>query len=170
MDMFATFRLLIREADGKFRPLNKNNACDFSVGGFTFEINGRSVPFDFNATASNVENGVIRYESGCGPFFNSHNLDDCYDDSYEKLGIERSSLTASILASTMKIEDFHVTVWDSEGKECDVGDNNDPQADLRLEIIEIEFADKNAAGYTVSADVIERFNIGGETNAEKRNV
>lgn len=164
MDMFATFRLLVKDVDGKFRPLNRNDTCDLSVGGFTLEINGKCIPFDFEATAVNLKEGVIRYESGYGPFFNLHYLDDCYDDEYEKLGIERSSLTASILASTTKIEDFHVTVWDHEEKEYGVGDNNDPQADIRLKIIEIKFVDENANSYTVSADIIERFNTGGDTN------
>lgn len=164
VDMFATFRLLVKDVDGKFRPLNKNDACDLSVGGFAFEINGKSTPFDFEASAVNIKDDVFRYMSGYGPFFNSHYLDDCYDDEYEKLGIERSSLTASKLVSTTKIEEFHVTVWDHEEKEYDVGDNSDPQTDLRLEIIEIEFVDENADSYTVSADIIERFNIGGDTN------
>lgn len=164
MDMFATFRLLVKDADGKFRPLNKNDACDLSIGGFTFEINGTSVPFDFEVTSADHKDDVIRYTSGYGPFFNLHYLDDCYDDEYEKFGIERSSLTASILASTTKIEEFHVTVWDHEEKEHDVGDSSDPQADLRLEIIEIEFVDEAANSYTVSADIIERFNTGGDTN------
>ena len=60
VDMFAKFRLLKKDADGKFKPLRKNDVSDLSVGGFLFEIGEKSVPFDFKATAVHFEEDVLR--------------------------------------------------------------------------------------------------------------
>lgn len=38
VDMFAKFRMLKKDADGKFKLLRKNDVSDLSVGGFLFEI------------------------------------------------------------------------------------------------------------------------------------
>ena len=72
VDMFAKFRLLKKDADGKFKPLRKNDVSDLSVGGFLFEIGEKSVPFDFKATAVHFEDNVLYYESGYGPSVNAH--------------------------------------------------------------------------------------------------
>lgn len=72
VDMFAKFRLLKKGADGKFKPLRKNDISDLSVGGFLFEIGEKSVPFDFKAAAVHFEEDVLYYESGYGPFVNAH--------------------------------------------------------------------------------------------------
>ncbi len=168
VDMCATFRLLMKDADGNFRIVTKKDVADISVGGFIFEIDGKNVPFDFEASGVKIEEGLVNFQSGYGPFFNAHYLDDSYDDEYEKLGIQRNSLTASVLAATEKIEEFYVTIWDGNGEEYGIGVNSDPDADFRLEVIEIEFADENANCYEVASDVIRCFNStkwGGDSNA-----
>ena len=96
--MFAKFRLLKKDADGKFKLLRKNDVSDLSVGGFLFEIGEKSVPFDFKATAVHFEDDVLYYESGYGPFVNAHYLDECFEDEYAELGIATSDLIAPKLA------------------------------------------------------------------------
>lgn len=160
VDMFAKFRLLKKGADGKFKPLRKNDVSDLSVGGFLFEIGEKSVPFDFKAAAVHFEEDVLYYESGYGPFVNAHYLDECFEDDYAELGIAISDLTASVLASTTRIQDFYVNFWSDTYGEIGVGDNQRPQSDLRLEIIEVVFSDENANSYEVSKEVIRCFNAG----------
>ena len=160
VDMFAKFRLLKKDADGKFKPLRKNDVSVLSVGGFLFEIGEKSVPFDFKTTAVHFEEDVLYYESGYGPFVNAHYLDECFEDEYAELGIATSDLTASVLASTTRIQDFYVNFWSDTYGETGVGDNQRPQSDLRLEIIEVVFSDENANSYEVSKEVIRCFNAG----------
>ena len=160
VDMFAKFRLLKKDAVGKFKPLRKNDVPDLSVGGFLFEIGEKSVPFDFKATAIHFEEDVLYYESGYGPFVNAHYLDECFEDEYAELGIATSDLTASVLASTTRIQDFYVDFCSDTYGETGVGDNQRPQSDLRLEIIEVVFSDENANSYEVSKEVIRCFNAG----------
>lgn len=100
------------------------------------------------------------YESGYGPFANAHYLDECFEDEYAELGIAISDLTASVLASTTRIQDFYVNFWSDTYGEIGVGDNQHPQSDLRLEIIEVVFSDENANSYEVSKEVIRCFNAG----------
>ena len=76
VDMFAKFRLLKKDADGKFKPLRKNDVSDLSVGGFLFEIGEKSIQFDFKTTAVHFEDDVLYDESGYGPFVNTHYLDE----------------------------------------------------------------------------------------------
>ena len=168
VDMCATFRLMKKDAEGNFSTVTEKNVTDLSVGGFIFEIDGKSVPFDFEASGVRIEGDLVNFQSGYGPFFNAHYLDDCYDDEYAELGIQRNSLTASVLAATKKIEEFYVTIWDEKGEEHGIGTNSDPNADFRLEIIEIELSDENADCYEVSSDVIRCFNAekwGGDSHA-----
>ena len=50
--------------------------------------------------------------------------------------------------------------WSDTYGEIGVGDNQRPQSDLRLEIIEVVFSDENANSYEVSKEVIRCFNAG----------
>lgn len=160
VDMFAKFRLYQKDENGRFKLLRKDDVANFSVGGFTFEISGKRIPFDFEATAISFDEGIIHYESGYGPFFNAHYLDDAFDEIYELKKIKRSDLTASLLASVSRIEEFYVNFWNHDDEEYGIGDNDNVDPDLRLEIIEICFSDENANCFYVSPDVIRKFNAG----------
>lgn len=168
VDMFAKFRPLWKDEGGQFKLLSKSDVMNFSVGGFTFEIDGKSIPHDFEATAVNYNDGTFCYESGYGPFFNTHYLDVCYDSEYAELEIERNTLTASVLSSAVRIEEFYANFLDNDEVEYGIEDNKENYPDLRLEIIEICFSDENANCFYVAPDVIRNFNIGygGESHGQ----
>lgn len=120
-----------------------------SFGGYNFQcqIDKRpiSVPFDFPGFSANVQDDeTIRLEAGAYTLL-SHNdyLDDCYDSLYVMLGITRDDLTAGLLASTIKINEFVI--------DCDEND-----ADLQIQ--SITFVGDKGDSYEVAQNVIEEFN------------
>ena len=64
VDMFAKFRLLKQDEDGKIKPLRKNDVSDLSVGEVLYEIEERSVPFEFKSAAVHFEEDVLYYGKG----------------------------------------------------------------------------------------------------------
>lgn len=117
-------------------------------GGYCFQIpingNVMNIPFDFQGFAANVQDdGTLLLEAGADTFF-GHNgeLDDCYDQEYEKLGITRDDLTAKVLASVMQIEEFVIDV--------------DVEHDLKIRTI--EFFDETGV-YPVNPDVVMAFSL-----------
>lgn len=162
VDMIARFRLLTKNEDGTYRTMTPKDFGELSVGGFWFVIDGKSVPFDFEASATAIdeEDGVITYQSGFGPFFNAHYLDGVFDDEYEDLGITRASLTAKKLASVTRIEEFYMTAWDDKEKECGIGDNSDSGSDLHIELLDMQFTDEIADVFEVGREVLDAFNSG----------
>ena len=165
VDMYAKFLIFEKNENGQFELLKKDDIQDLFAGGFTFEIDGKSIPFDFEASAVNYTDGIFYYESGQGSFFNAHYLDDVFDEIYELKKVKRNELTAAVLASATGIEEFFVNFWDNDETEFGIGDNLEIDPDLRIEIIEIGFSDENANCFNVSPDVIRKFNAGngGET-------
>lgn len=120
------------------------------TGGFAFTINGKSIPFDFDAGGTLKQiTGEWLYESGYGPFFNEFNISDVYDNELRKMGVSPSEIDAKMLASTTYINEFYVEAFDSIGEEIVA----------RIQIIDIYFEDiDNDERYYVRKDVIEDFN------------
>ena len=56
---------------------------------FTFIINDKEIPFDFEAYTNFIdernERIYVEYVSGKGVFFNSYILDSCYHDEYKEI-------------------------------------------------------------------------------------
>lgn len=93
-----------------------------SPGGYEFLINGKSVPFDWDAYSGSFdEDGVFAFETGYGPFFNSFELPDYYDEDLVKEGLTRMDLTAEFLSKCDEIREFYINFECNDGTdEADV--------------------------------------------------
>lgn len=126
------------------------------LGGYTFIVDGKEIPFDFEAHgySLNIENGrvYLEYESGRGFAFNEYDVDSCFDEEYEKLGLTRDDITAEFLASTTKINELYIAVY------C-----NDELYELdskNFKIDYIEFIDYNTNEiFKVDNDVLQNINL-----------
>ena len=125
-------------------------------GGFYFNINGKLVPFDFEAfSCQPSENGFI-YESGHGFLYDSFELDDCYDDMLKEIGLSRKDIDAKFLSSVGNIDEFHIYFTD-ENDEISISYNSD-ESDYRIILHSISFSDGENI-YKVCDTVLEEFNV-----------
>lgn len=164
ISMCANLRIL-KNTDSGFVPIDKNEADSVCIGGFSFDVNGSSIPFDWDAFSGTEENGVFSFETGTGFLFNDYELSDCYDDAYKDMGLNKNEITAEFLASTNHIEEFFIDFIElSTGKEADLGlysDNASADSPYKLELIDVKFIDiENMKEYSVQPDVIAAFNKG----------
>lgn len=167
--MLVDFKILKRNEDGEFVPMNKCLAEAVSIGGFCFDINGQSIPFDWDAFTGAEENGVFRFYTGKGFLFNDYELSSNYDKTYQDMGIKRDDISAEFLASVHHIEEFFVdfqSVEPFEDDYTDVGigyfsDNAKKDLDYKLELVGISFKDMETEKiYDVKKEVLEAFNKG----------
>lgn len=96
------------------KPFQKDHSV-FDVGGFDVVVNGRNIPFDFDASgyqiqyvSDNLHEVIIKYSTGQGPFFNDWHLSEDFDAVYQELGLARGDITAESLAKTTEISEFFV--------------------------------------------------------------
>lgn len=169
VSMMADFRILKKNEGGEFVPMNKCFAEAVSVGGFSFDVNGQSVPFDWDAFTGAEENGVFRFYTGKGFLFNDYELSSNYDEAYQDMGLNREDISAEFLASTHHIEEFFVDFQSREPFEDDYsdvgigffGDNGKKDAEYKLELIAVSFKDMETEKvYDVKPEVLEAFNKG----------
>lgn len=122
-----------------------------SFGGYSFTIplkeKNLEVNFDFPGYAANIqEDGTLLLEAGAATVFGDNSyLDDCYNSEYAALGIKREDLTAKVLASAVRINEFAV--------DCD--------DEFFLELSSIEFRDETGT-YTVDPEVVKAFSFANE--------
>lgn len=130
--------------------LQGHNINDVYTGGFNFTIDGKDIPFDFDASGTNKQiTGEWLYESGYGAFFNEFTISDVYDSELRKLGVNPYKINAKKLASATAINEFYVEALDHNGEELSV----------RVQIIDIYFEDRDSGErYYLSKDVVEDFN------------
>lgn len=163
LSMLVDFKILKKNEDGCFIPMNNEEARSVSIGGFSFAVDGKSIPFDWDAFYGTEHDNVFGFETGRGFAFNDFELADYYDEDYADMGIKREDLTAEYLASTNYIEEFLVDFEDGD-KEVEIGycnDNADNDAQYKLELIEIAFKDMDIGiSYDVKPDVLKAFNNG----------
>ncbi len=125
----------------------KQSCAGMSFGGYCFDIviNGKqyTVDFDFPGYAAFMqEDGKLILEAGAKTIFGRNDfLDDCYDSEYKSMGISRDDLSASVLASATKINEF---VIDCDGK-------------IEFQILSITFIDDTGT-YNVDQEVINQYN------------
>lgn len=163
LSMLADFKILKKNDEGIFVPVNNSEARSVSIGGFSFDVDGHSIPFDWDAfTGSEVDN-VFGFATGRGWAFNDFELADYYDKDYADMGLSRETLSAEYLASTHHIEEFFVNFEDGD-KEVGIGffaDNKDREADYKLELVEVSFEDiETGKYYDVKPEVLKAFNKG----------
>ena len=157
ISMYAKFQIL-KNINGSLTPLTKEDADSVSIGGYYFIINGKEIPFDWDAFSGNEENGIFEFDTGYG-WFNDFELSDCYDEDYEKLGMVREDITAELLASVEEIGEFHINFIDADDNEVDLGFNDDEQ--YKIKLVEIIFTDlENDKGYKVKQEVLDKYNEG----------
>lgn len=162
--MLVDFKILKRNEDGDFLPMNNNEAQSVSIGGFSFEVDDKIVPFDWEQHCGHEENGLFSYATGAAFGHGNYELDDdCFEKDYADLGIKRENISAEFLASAHHIEEFYVNFVDGT-KEVGLGhytDNGECNTKYKLELVEISFEDIQACKYyDVKKEVLEAFNKG----------
>lgn len=163
ISMYAEFKILKDGGNGMYYPLDNKAVQGMTIGAYAFVVDGKSIPFDWDACSGNFEDGVFRFETGTGPFFNDYELSDCYDDDYKSLGLDRSKISAEYLASTTFIEEFHVNFDGQDGLEVSFGwhEDNAGSPDLKLELISIGLEDLESGNeYFVKPEVLKNYNLG----------
>lgn len=168
--MTAHFRILKKQADGSYQAISKDELCYLSVGGFEFEIDGKAIPFDWDAQATSEKDNVFEYNSGYGPFFNDHEISVVYENQLDEYGVTRKDLTASFLAGASMIREFHVYIDDHEREDISFGaieENAKNHLLYHVELIDISFEDDtsedDAEPHMVAEAVIAAYNKGGVT-------
>ena len=157
ISMCASFQVL-ENKNGALILLSKNEVTSLSIGGYYFVIQGKKIPFDWDAFSGDEENNIFEFETGYGFLFNDFELSDCYDDDYAALGIARDDITASCLASVEEIEEFHINFINKEDDECDFGANSDIER-YKLKLLEIVFTDiATGAEFKVKQEVLDKYN------------
>lgn len=160
--MIGSFQILKKQAK-EFMPLTSDDVQNMSIGGYSFEVNGDLIPFDWDAFSASEDNGVFSFTTGKGPFFNDYEIPDYWDEEYKEIGITREEITAEFLASVNHIEDFFVNFDDSDGKEHGIGwfADNVNSSQYKVNIIELSFVNVETYDeYPVSKDTINRYNHG----------
>ena len=158
ISMCIRFQLFAKE-DGNLTMLTKENTDGLSIGGYYFVIDGKEIPFDWDAFSGSEEDGVFEFETGYG-LYNDFELSECYDEDYNQLGILRADLTAEFLASVEQIKEVHMNFIDENGDECDFG-WNETSEDFKIKLLMVTFGDiDNDKEYVVNQEVLDKFNEG----------
>lgn len=158
ISMYIKFQLFAKENE-KLTKLTKEDTDGLSIGGYCFAINGKEIPFDWDAFSGNEEYGFFEFNTGYG-WFNDFELSDCYDSDYEQLSISRADITAELLASVEQIKEVHMNFVDKNGEECDFG-WNEADEDFKIKLLEVTFSDLDSLEeYTVNQEVLDKFNEG----------
>jgi len=164
--MLVDFKILKRNEDGDFVPMNKEEAQAVSIGGFSFDVGENSIPFDWDAFTGYEENGVFSFATGRGWAFNDFELSEDFDDDYKNMGLKKEDISAEFLASAHHIEEFFVNFQDGED-EVGIGffdDNAKPDVDYKLELVEISFENmepgKDGEYHDMNPEVLRAFNKG----------
>jgi hypothetical protein len=145
---------------GDFADLHsENRISDLSTGGFAFVIDGMYIPFDFDASSTWVNNGIITYESGRGGLLKDFFISEDHRYLIEEEGIAFEDVSAEFLSMASEISEFFVYT-ECDDEEFSAGDNNDPDNLLEIEILNISFYDENNTEYKVADEVIKKFNEG----------
>lgn len=171
VQMTARFQILRRMPDGVWAPQSNDELSWMSVGGFCFIINGKKIPFDWDAGATTqLQPGVYEYESGYGPFFNDHEISADLEGDLNAIGLSRSDLNAKFLASASEIDEFHISLDDNLSyDDISIGlleDNADTNAAFHIKLLSVSFTDDGQQDgdepFWVEQDAIDRYNGGKE--------
>lgn len=160
LSMELDFAIVVQDENGS-HLLEKDELISLTVGGFDFCIDEKDVPFDFQdhciskaiLDGTKVE-GLWSYTGGEGGLFRSYQLDDCFDEDYEKIGISRDILTAKYLSKVSKINEIYIEWENVNFDDYDITSEN-----VVLLVQNLAFVDVDTnTRYNVSNDVIREFN------------
>ena len=161
--MLVDFQIL-QKMNGEYAPISNKEAQSVSIGGFSFEINGDTIPFDWDAFYGTECGNVFQFQTGKGFLWNDYEIPDYWDEEYAELGITREDITAEFLASVEHINEFFVDFEDVNGNECQCGEceqNGDDNEEYRIKILEMVFIDmETEEEYKVNQEVLDNFNKG----------
>lgn len=156
LSMFVRFQIFKKEGK-KFSILGEKDVKSVSIGGYNFFVDGKDIPFDWDAFSGDGNPLCFEFETGYG-LFDDFRLSDCYDKDYERLNIPRSKITAKFLASVTKINEFCVNFIDKDDNEYTVGCNEDDE-NIKLMIVRLSFTDMNTnMTYLANQSAIDEFN------------
>ena len=162
MSMRVRFQIFKNE-NGDFRQIHNDETDALSIGGFSFDIDEYSIPFDWDAFSGSEYDDMFCFETGTGWFWNDYELTDCYDEDYAEMGLTKEDITAELLSSVHHIEEFFVYFEDTDGKEQGFGayyDNVD-EPEYKVKIIDMVFVDMDTQNeYPVAQEVIDKYNRG----------
>lgn len=152
--MKTSFKVLKKSANG-YSCLNKGDVQEMSIGGFSFDVDGEPILFDWDAESGYEENGIFHFEKGTGFLWNDYEI-RVYtkEDGFAAASkVQPEDVTAVYLASTNAIDEFSV--------EFDTNDEDALDAEYKLEIESISFVDLDTnEEYHVDRNVLEKFNAG----------
>lgn len=152
ISMYIKFQILKNST-----PLTKESVQCLSLGGYEFIINGKEVPFDWDAFCGNEENGIFEFDTGYGFLFNDFEIADCFDEEYANIGLTKEDITAEFLASAEKIIEIHMNFENEIDEEIDLGYNDDEQ--YKINVMEIIFTDlATDKEYKVKQEVLDEYN------------
>lgn len=138
-----------------FKVASEDEYGSFYLGGYIFKIKGMEIPFDFTGYAyrwnydKDNSRMCLEYEGGKGVTHNEYELDECYDDEYKKLKLDKNAITAEFLSKVDEILEMQVDYSYVFLK--------DKLEDVKFE--DITFEDL-ATGkiYSVDSNVVKQFN------------
>ena len=135
------------------RPLSwyAENRGHIDIGGFEVKVDGYefAIPFDFEATClTHNPDGTYSYGNWDGFLFKEFDVDPCHEEDWALNGHKKEDITASLLASASEITDFYFSV-------SDVWDN---EVECSLELVSIEFSNEEQKVFSISQNVIDKFN------------
>lgn len=147
-----------------FEGSNFDNEFEYlDVGGYTFKIKGMEIPFDFAAYGYDIEDDkrgredyhnsnriYLNFESGKGFAFAEYDIDSCYDEEYEKLGLNKKDITAKFLSSVEEIKEMYIDYNYKESMTKQL-------KDFKVEYIGFEDLESGKI-YPVDSNVIKAFN------------
>lgn len=154
MEMIMRYKVSFdNKGFGEEDSFDKNKHC-INLGGNTFLINEMELPFDFEAFGYDLDiqkdKVYLYFESGKGFLWDDYELDECFDEEYEKLGLSEEKITAEFLASTNKIVEMCFSWEDND---------NFGGSFINLEYEYIEFEDLETEEiYKVDDEVLKAYN------------
>ena len=126
----------------------------FDLGGYTFKIKGMTISFDFSAYGYDMDYNedkgriYIDFESGQG-IIRDNIIDDCYDEEYEKLQLNKNNITAEFLSKVEEILEISID-YRYMFEPCKL-------EDIRFEDITFEDLESKKI-YSVDSNVIKQYN------------
>ena len=163
ISMIVYFQI-IQKKNGEEIPLSNTEAKSVSIGGFSFEVDDTAIPFDWDAFTGNEYDKVFQFQTGKGFLWDDYEISECYDESYEEIGIDRKNITAQFLASTTHIDEFYVDFEDENEDIQHLGDysqNRDQDEQYKVKILELKFVDvETDTEYFVDKNVLDNYNQG----------
>lgn len=139
-------------------PLTKKELKSIFLGGYYFVIDRIEIPFDWDDVSGTELNGIFSFDTGVSSFGNNFELSNCYDDEYERLGVSRKNISAQLLSSVSKINDFHINFVNSDDEEIDLYYNDDDK--YKIQLVKVSFIDVDSEiEFNVDKYVLDNFNL-----------